>query len=209
MPIAINGSGTITGVSVGGLPDGIVDNDMIANTTIAEAKLAANVNTITVVDQWQQTADSSVSSSQIFTANWGRTASTATGAYQTFGRIDTTGMTESSGVFTFPSPGVWRIEFTGSAYKGDYPRRWMGAHLLVTKDNSTYTDTAYAYQSTHAEDGSSVYASSTVVTIFDVTSTSDCKVKFKVSCDGAMTWMGDDSNAIPYTHAIFTRLGDT
>ena len=118
-------------------------------------------------------------------------------------------MTESSGVFTFPSTGVWRIEFTGSAYKSDYPRRWMGAHLLVTKDNSTYTDTAYVYQSTWSEDGSSVYAASTVVTIFDVTSTSDCKVKFKVSCDGAMTWMGDDSNAIPYTHAIFTRLGDT
>ena len=30
MPIGINGSGTITGVSVGGLPDGIVDTDMIA-----------------------------------------------------------------------------------------------------------------------------------------------------------------------------------
>ena len=33
MPITINGSaGTITGISVGGLPDGIVDNDMLANT---------------------------------------------------------------------------------------------------------------------------------------------------------------------------------
>jgi len=30
MPIAINGSGTITGISVGGLPDGIVDRDTLA-----------------------------------------------------------------------------------------------------------------------------------------------------------------------------------
>ena len=30
MPITINGSGTITGVSVGGLPDGIVDKDTLA-----------------------------------------------------------------------------------------------------------------------------------------------------------------------------------
>ena len=44
MAIAINGSGTVTGISVGGLPDGIVDNDMIANSTIAEGKLA-NDNT--------------------------------------------------------------------------------------------------------------------------------------------------------------------
>ena len=30
MPIAINGSGTITGVSVGGLPDGIIESAEIA-----------------------------------------------------------------------------------------------------------------------------------------------------------------------------------
>ena len=38
MPIAINGSGTITGVSVGGLPDGIVDTDMIAANAVTAAK---------------------------------------------------------------------------------------------------------------------------------------------------------------------------
>tara|TARA_R100000152_G_C6672489_1_gene108453 strand:- start:83 stop:625 length:543 start_codon:yes stop_codon:yes gene_type:complete len=32
MAITINGNGTITGVSTGGLPDGIVDSDMLANT---------------------------------------------------------------------------------------------------------------------------------------------------------------------------------
>ena len=32
MPIAINGSGTLTGISVGGLPDGIVDADMLPST---------------------------------------------------------------------------------------------------------------------------------------------------------------------------------
>ena len=31
MPIVLNGSGTITGISVGGLPDGIVDADMLAS----------------------------------------------------------------------------------------------------------------------------------------------------------------------------------
>ena len=30
MPIGINGSGTVTGISVGGLPDGIVDTDMLS-----------------------------------------------------------------------------------------------------------------------------------------------------------------------------------
>ena len=38
MPIAINGSGTVTGISVGGLPDGIVDTDMLANNAVTPAK---------------------------------------------------------------------------------------------------------------------------------------------------------------------------
>ena len=45
MPITINGSGTVTGISVGGLPDGIVDTDMIANNAIATAKIADNAVT--------------------------------------------------------------------------------------------------------------------------------------------------------------------
>ena len=43
MPIVLNGSGTISGVSVGGLPDGIVDTDMIANSNVTAGKLASGV----------------------------------------------------------------------------------------------------------------------------------------------------------------------
>jgi len=38
MAIQINGNGTITGISVGGLPDGIVDTDMLANGAATQAK---------------------------------------------------------------------------------------------------------------------------------------------------------------------------
>ena len=41
MPITIDGDGTITGVSVGGLPDGIVDTDMIAAGAVTAAKRGA------------------------------------------------------------------------------------------------------------------------------------------------------------------------
>ena len=39
MAITINGSGTIGGVSVGGLPDGIVDTDMLASNAVTTAKI--------------------------------------------------------------------------------------------------------------------------------------------------------------------------
>lgn len=43
MPIAINGSGTVTGINVGGLPDGIVDADMLASSAVTSGKLASGV----------------------------------------------------------------------------------------------------------------------------------------------------------------------
>jgi hypothetical protein len=39
MPIVINGSGTITGVSTGGLPDGIVDAGTLATNSVDSAEL--------------------------------------------------------------------------------------------------------------------------------------------------------------------------
>tara|TARA_R100001463_G_C3497472_1_gene218688 strand:+ start:90 stop:680 length:591 start_codon:yes stop_codon:yes gene_type:complete len=41
MTVIINGSGTITGISVGGLPDGIVDTDMLAANAVTAAKRGA------------------------------------------------------------------------------------------------------------------------------------------------------------------------
>jgi len=46
MPIAVNGSGTITGISVGGLPDGIVDTDMLANNAVTSAKTTLSGNIV-------------------------------------------------------------------------------------------------------------------------------------------------------------------
>ena len=45
MPIAINGNGTITGVTVGGLPDGIVDTDMLAADSVTAPKIGSRTFT--------------------------------------------------------------------------------------------------------------------------------------------------------------------
>ncbi len=42
MAIVINGSGTVTGISVGGLPDGIVDSGTLADDAVVESKIGAN-----------------------------------------------------------------------------------------------------------------------------------------------------------------------
>jgi len=38
-PIGINGSGTITGISVGGIPDGVVDTDVLAANAVTLGKI--------------------------------------------------------------------------------------------------------------------------------------------------------------------------
>jgi len=55
MSITINGSGTITGINVGGLPDGIVDTDMIADDAVTQAKRGAAAGTNSGVLQVVQT----------------------------------------------------------------------------------------------------------------------------------------------------------
>ena len=45
MAITINGSGTVTGISVGGLPDAIVDTDMLAADAVTSAKIGSKTFT--------------------------------------------------------------------------------------------------------------------------------------------------------------------
>ena len=42
MPVTINGDGSITGLSVGGLPNGSVDADTLASNSVTAAKMANN-----------------------------------------------------------------------------------------------------------------------------------------------------------------------
>ena len=42
MPVTINGDGSITGLAVGGLPNGTVDADTLATNAVTSAKLASN-----------------------------------------------------------------------------------------------------------------------------------------------------------------------
>ena len=64
MAIQINGNGTITGINVGGLPDGIVDTDMIANNAVTDAKSTiVGGKILQVKNYYQSTSPTTTSSS--------------------------------------------------------------------------------------------------------------------------------------------------
>ena len=64
MAITINGSGRITGVSVGGLPDGIVDSDMLAGLTDSDLPSGS---VIQVVQDVSNTTQTTIATSGIWT----------------------------------------------------------------------------------------------------------------------------------------------
>ena len=155
MPIVINGSGTITGLSVGGLPDGTVDADTIASAAkgLGEA------------DQWRVTANFS-SADTIITSNWERVD--ARGSAGPLG----TGMSESSGVFTFPSTGYWLVTFM--TYCAGTSADWVDAFILATLNNSAYNTVATTRDS--CEDGDS-HTSLAAQVLMDVTDVANVKMK--------------------------------
>ena len=154
---------------------------------------------IEMVDQWRLTAN--------FTGNADPIASNLE-------RVDTkspgligTGMTESSGIFTFPSTGIYSLLFQRQMnLSGD--DRATGTSIKVTTDNSTYNKanecTAYINQTS----GSVTYANAISNYIFDVTNTTTHKVSFSVDAVNSSTATIGNTD-ISITHMIFIKLGDT
>ena len=149
---------------------------------------------ITVADNWRLTA--SLTSNGDITSN--------------LERVDTSGqgylgsaMSESSGIFTFPSTGIYQVSYfmvgqTASGGDG------VTGHMLVTTNNSSYAEICSGYF------GSSDQKShvSVLVSNVDVTDTANVKVKFDVSsiASGSSLSGGSTQNQ---THFTFIRLGDT
>jgi len=115
-------------------------------------------------------------------------------------------MTESSGIFTFPSTGYWLIEFTAEFYL-DGESQWNEAIIETTTDDSSYN--AAAKSASGIPDVSAAFhANARASFLFDVTSTSTHKVRFSVDMDTASTSVYS-STSVNLTHMTFIRLGDT
>ena len=150
---------------------------------------------ITEADMWRITAATSASSGT-FTANWERAD---TYGYDKLG----IGMTESSGIFTFPSTGHYRVSFIGRFSGANM--QYAGLMIMVTTDNSTYNQYAKTYTSLDTS-GDETFAYTEA--FIDVTNTTNVKVKFDQQMAAASgSWSGDTNQQM--TGATFLKLADT
>ena len=151
------------------------------------------------VDMWRITSGSSSSSLDIM-SNWERNDNSGSGYLGT-------GMSESSGYWTFPKTGYWRIDFKATAWHNNDSRRYVYNKILVTTNNSNYTAVSEGYGNITDPNSDAHYVSVNSSYIFDVDSLTNCKCYFWAGADGAVTWVA--SSDMNYTSVIFTRLGDT
>ncbi len=155
---------------------------------------------ITMADMWRITSDVSVNSEYNYlTSNWERAD---TGGFGQLG----TGMTQSGGVFTFPSTGIYKINFAIYA-RDSGSSAANGVHIHTTVDGgSNYVFCSNAYFNI-ADISGNTYGSGFTEFIFDVTDVSTHKARFVVYSEASIVVEGS-SNA-NNTYATFTRLGDT
>ena len=153
-----------------------------------------------MVDQWRATTNTGVSQyTSTDVTNWERVDGTA------FGTLNG-GMTESSGVFTFPSTGIYKVEFV-PYFNDTESNNAIRGMIKMTTDNSSYSSIAQNQQGVPDVDTYN-YGSVYVCALVDITNTSQCKVKFTVySGYGNFDYNGDSTTN--ETYATFTRVGGT
>ena len=179
-----------------GVPsDATVSTAKIVDANVTSAKMFSGfANGITEADQWRLTANKTDNSD--ITANLERvdTDSTYIG----------TGMTESSGIFTFPSTGLYWI-VVNARIGNQVDDNQVNLNIYATTDNSSYNSRAEL--STGDNEAGQTRTSVAQSIFFDVTNTSTHKVKFNFSTvtDGFLNGH-TDLNTTSFT---FIRLGDT
>ena len=156
---------------------------------------------ITQAQQWRITSGFTFSTVQDIDSNW--EISDATG----YGSIGSN-LTQSSGIFTFPSTGYYLIMATFN-FRRATNERGVGGNINATTNNSSYSVVSSVEVNNSDVGGAdnTTYAGSCQA-IFDVTDTSNIKFKLTIQTSASdQTCDGDTSRN--YTGFVCVRLGDT
>ena len=156
----------------------------------------ATTNGITMADQWRVTTGFTGNSEPI-TSNWERNDTAPALSY--FGSQ----MTESSGVFTFPSTGYWQV--TAKGYITVNADTSAVIAIKTTNNNSTYSNVSYTGGGERsANDAVFNIETSIILEIDDI---SNDKVKFATSSLTAGSTVHGAASGLE-TRFTFVKLGD-
>ena len=150
---------------------------------------------ITMMDQWRLASDNNKGNNEVIDSNWERS--------DTFFAQIGTGMSESSGIFTFPQTGIYLI--LAQAAQSANNHSYAGFKVQISTDSGgSYSNLTYAY-SNHL--GGNCYANTHVHGVVDVTNESTFRLRMYTVTAGSTQYSGDTNGF--RTGMTFIRLGDT
>jgi hypothetical protein len=151
---------------------------------------------LTEVDRWALTAN--ITSNADITSNLARVSHTLSG-------YKGTGMSESSGIFTFPSTGIWQVSMKVNIEASNDPTAELS--LNATNDDSSYSKIMSVSGGTRAAAGATYFNIDTSI-ILDIDNVSTDKIKFATDslASGSTIYGNADGGSTAFT---FIRLGDT
>jgi len=182
-----------SGASLTSLPAGNLTGALPA---ISGANLTGISAGITDADQWRVTANFNISSgNDTIASNWERNDTS-------FDKIGN-GMTESSGIFTFPTTGIWFIKTSFNANGNNI--RYFGSIIDATNNNNNYAEIAENFDSMAS--GQDYFSCVSTEAMFDCTNVATHKVRFRwySNANGVM----EGHSTRQRTGVTFIRLGDT
>ena len=119
-------------------------------------------------------------------------------------------MTLSSGVWTFPSTGIYQLSCVASIQDNNTTHQFLSLGYDITTNNSSYTRVSESYGS-FGSNSNGHYENITCQYLLDVTDTSN--VKFRVTAQdqhgGSSAARAFGSTTLNYTTLTIMRLGDT
>ena len=137
----------------------------------------------------------------VITANWTRDTRTSVGSIGS-------AMTQSSGLFTFPSTGIYHLHIAGAFYRNNTSdHKYLGFTIQTTTNNGTSYETSNSSYQFLKGLGANTYTQTECEFTFDVTDVSQCKARFATESDGSGTTVVDVAGR--RFSLTFTKLGDT
>ena len=201
--ISYDASGNPVAIATGN--DGQVLTSTGAGSPPAFEDAASGSNTH--IDLWRITSSTALASSAITLSPNSYNLARVTGVDEAASLGTAMTCNASTGVFTFPATGLWRIDTVFTFYSTT-DMVYIQAQASCTTDNFTSQIGLAFSQSNRYASGTTNYTGQTGCGIFDVTNTSTHQVKFQIWSSPSQPTIFGASNSI-YSYILFTRLGDT
>ena len=157
----------------------------------------------THIDIWRITSDMGLSSGNYLTSNWNRAVQSS--AEDQLTALKGAQVTQSSGVFTFPTTGIWQIMFQIEIYKNG-ACRWFEAGMIGTVDNFSSEKVLATGYASLFNSGLNTHASARTSTFYKVSNVSNNKIKFRVNMAAGVT--NESKLEFNNTWVEFVRVSD-